>query len=97
VEPLSSGRYRVQSTASADLRDKLERLTTALMRSSVPDGDLGAIVEQAVTEKLERLEARRLAKTNAPRKHPRRIVQSTPVSVGELLQNVPWRPGGRRT
>jgi hypothetical protein len=67
VEPLSPGRYRIQFTASADLRDKLERLT-ALMRSSVPDGDLGAIIEQAVTEKLERLEARRFAKTNAPRK-----------------------------
>ena len=67
MEPLSPGRYRVQFTASADLRDKLERLT-ALMRSSVPDGDLGAIIEHAVTEKLERLEARRFAKTNAPRK-----------------------------
>jgi hypothetical protein len=67
VEPLSPGRYRVQFTASADLRDKLERLT-ALMRPSVPDGDLGAIIEHAVTEKLERLEARRFAKTNAPRK-----------------------------
>jgi 5-methylcytosine-specific restriction endonuclease McrA len=38
------------------------------MRPSVPDGDLGAIVEQAVTEKLQRLEARRFARTDAPRK-----------------------------
>ena len=67
VQPLSPGRYRIQFTASADLRDKLERLT-ALMRSSVPDGDLGTIIERAVTEKLERLEARRFAKTTAPRK-----------------------------
>ena len=67
MEPLSPGRYRIQFTASAELRDKLERLT-ALMRSSVPDGDLGAIIERAVTEKLERLEARRFAKTHAPRK-----------------------------
>ena len=67
VAPLAPGRYRVQFTASAELRDKLERLQ-ALMRSSVPDGDLGAIVEQAVTEKLQRLEARRFARTQAPRK-----------------------------
>ena len=67
VEPLAPGRYRVQFTASAELHDKLERLR-ALMRSSVPDGDLGAIVEQAVTEKLQRLEARRFARTQAPRK-----------------------------
>jgi len=67
VEPLSPARYRVQFTASARLRDKLERLT-ALMRSEVPDGDLAAIIEQAVTEKLERIEARRYATTSAPRK-----------------------------
>ena len=38
------------------------------MRSSVPDGDLAAIIEPAVTEKLERLEARRFARAKAPRK-----------------------------
>jgi hypothetical protein len=64
VEALSPGRYKVQFTASVTLRDKLERLT-ALMRSEVPDGDLAAVVERAVTEKLERLEARRFAKTAA--------------------------------
>ena len=67
TEPLAPGRYRVQFTASAELHDKLERLR-ALLRSSVPDGDLAAIVEQAVTEKLQRLEARRFARTQAPRK-----------------------------
>jgi len=67
VEPLSPGRYKVQFTASAELRDKIERLT-ALMRSEVPDGDLGTIVERAITEKIARLEARRFGTTTAPRK-----------------------------
>jgi hypothetical protein len=67
IQPLSPARYKVQFTASAGFRDKLERLQ-ALMRSSVPDGDLAAILEQAVTEKLQRLEARRFARTAAPRK-----------------------------
>ena len=67
MEPLAPTRYRVQFTASAQFHEKLERLQ-ALMRSSVPDGDLAAIIEQAVTEKLERLEARRFAKVKAPRK-----------------------------
>ena len=67
TEPLAPRRYRVQFTASAELHDKLERLR-ALLRSSVPDGDLAAIVEQAVTEKLQRLEARRFARTPMPRK-----------------------------
>ena len=67
VEPLSPARYKVQFTASAGLRDKLERLRT-LMRREVPSGDFAEIIERAVSEKLERLEARRLAKAAAPRK-----------------------------
>ena len=67
VEPLSPARYKVQFTAGAELHAKLERLA-ALMRSEVPDGDIGAIIERAVTEKLERLEARRFAASAAPRK-----------------------------
>ena len=67
VQALAPGRYKVQFTASAGLREKLERLR-ALMRPQVPDGDLGAIIEAAVTEKLERLEARRFAATARPRK-----------------------------
>jgi hypothetical protein len=67
VEVLAPARYKVQFTASAELHDKLERLR-GLMRSKVPDGDLAAIIEQAVTEKLERLEARRFGSTPSPRK-----------------------------
>jgi 5-methylcytosine-specific restriction endonuclease McrA len=67
MEPLSPARYKVQFTASAELRDKLERLS-ALMRSEVPDGDLAAVIERAVSETLERREARRYAQTRAPRK-----------------------------
>ena len=67
VEPLAPARYKIQFTASAELKDKIERLR-ALMRGSVPDGDLAAILEDAVTEKLERLEAKRFGKTKAPRK-----------------------------
>jgi hypothetical protein len=67
VLPLSPSRYKVQFTASAAFRDKLERLR-ALMRTRVPDGDLAAILEEAVTEKLQRLEARRFATTQTPKK-----------------------------
>ena len=67
IAPTAPERFKVQFTADQELHDKLERLQ-ALMRSSVPDGDLGAVIEAAVTEKLERLEARRLGKTKNPRK-----------------------------
>jgi len=67
VEPLAPFRYKVQFTASSAFCEKLDRLKS-LMRTSVPDGDLARILEEAVTEKLERLEARRFGRTKAPRK-----------------------------
>ncbi|HUG54822.1 MAG TPA: HNH endonuclease [Vicinamibacteria bacterium] len=66
VEALAPGRYKVQFTASAAFCEKLDRLK-ALMRSSVPDGDLAGLLEAAVTEKLQRLEARRYARVKTPR------------------------------
>jgi hypothetical protein len=70
--------------AGAALRDKLERLQ-ALMRSQMPDGDLAAIIEQAVTEKLDRLEQRRFARTkprggNSPTA-PRRLPRATSLRL----------------
>jgi len=67
IEAVAPDRYRVQFTASARLRDKLERLR-AMMRSTVPNGDLATVVEEAVTEKLARLERQRSAATERPRK-----------------------------
>jgi hypothetical protein len=67
IEPLAPARYRVQFTASAELRDKLERLRV-LMRSTISGGDLAAVIDAAVTEKLERLDARRFGRAKAPRK-----------------------------
>jgi hypothetical protein len=63
LQPLARARYRVQFTASETLRDKPER-----PQALVPGADLATLVEQAVTEKLERLEARRFGRTKAPRK-----------------------------
>ncbi len=63
VEPLSPARYKVQFTASAELHDKLQRLAELM-----PGTDLASMMEAAVSEKLERLEAKRLGKTKKPRK-----------------------------
>ena len=66
VAPLAPARYKIEFTASAALRDKLDRLRGEL-RSQVPGGDLAALIEIAVTEKLERIEKRRYAKSDKPR------------------------------
>ena len=67
MEPIAPARYKIQFTASTELRNKLDRLQ-ALMRSSVPDGDLATIIDEAVTDKLQRLESKRFARTKAPKK-----------------------------
>jgi hypothetical protein len=98
VEPLAPGRYQVRFTASLELREKLERLQ-ALMRSSVPDGDLARIIEVAVSEKLERVEAKRFGRTRAPRSHPAET-DSTPASrhiPAAVRRLVHARDGGRCT
>jgi hypothetical protein len=61
-EPLAPDRYKVTFTARSELRDKLERLQ-ALMHA-----DLAGVIEAAVSEKLERLEAKRYGETQRPRK-----------------------------
>jgi hypothetical protein len=86
----------VQFTARAELRSKLERLKH-LMRSSVPDGDLAALIDAAVTEKIERLEARRFGTTRAPRKGLAETV-TTPASryLPAAVRRVVYeRDGGR--
>src|SRR5439155_26186117 len=62
-EPRNSReRYKVQFTASAELRQKLERATN-LMRHGNPSGDLSAVVERAMDLLLAELEKQRLSKT----------------------------------
>ena len=94
VEPLAPSRYRVQFTASAELHEKLERLS-----SLMPGVDLASIVEAAVTEKLERVEAKRFGKT----KKPRKSLEEADTSPGSRYISAPvkrfvWkRDGGRCT
>ena len=61
VEPLAPTRYRVEFTASAELKEKLDRAAD-LMRHANPSGELSAIVERALDALLAKLEKERLAK-----------------------------------
>jgi len=62
VEPLSPERYRVQFTADAELKQKLE-LARDLLRHAVPNGDLPTIIGRALDLLLERTLRRRFAKS----------------------------------
>ncbi len=76
VEPLGDARYKVQFTAGAELRRKLERLQ-ALM----PGVDLAAAVDVAVTEMLERIESKRFGKMRAPKARARHANGEPPAGA----------------
>jgi hypothetical protein len=65
IEPLAPARYRVEFTASAELRDKLQRAAD-LLRHANPSGDLAVLVERALDTLLPKLEKQRLAKVTRP-------------------------------
>ena len=92
VEPLAPSRYRVQFTAGAELREKLERLS-----SLMPGVDLASIIEVAVTEKLERVEAKRFGKTNKPRKSLEEA-DTSPSSryISAPVKRFVWKRDGER-
>ena len=61
IEPLAPTRYRVEFTARAELKEKLDRAAD-LLRHSHPTGDVPAIVERALDLLLAKLEKERLGK-----------------------------------
>jgi hypothetical protein len=61
LEALSAERYRLQLTLGRDTRDKLLR-AQALLRHQLPDGDLGAVLDQAVSLLCAKLESRKFGK-----------------------------------
>ena len=81
IEASAPERYHVRFTASTALRDKLEQLE-ALMKESLPEGDLSDFIEAAVTEKLERLQAARYGKTKRPK---------TPTAKNSVSSTKPGR------
>ena len=67
IEPLSDARFRVQLTAGAELKAKLERACD-LMRHRNPNGELAVVIDAAIDLLVAKLEKERLGKVKAPRK-----------------------------
>ena len=66
LKPLAPERFKLQLTISRVTHDKLRRIQD-LLRHSVPDGDLVAIVDKALTLLLEHTERKQLATAKRPR------------------------------
>lgn len=96
VSPLAPERYKIEFTASAELKAKLEHLQ-ALKRASLREPDLATVIDQAVTHEIERLEAKRFGKTAKPRKSLKEA-STTPNSryiPAPVRRAVEKRDGGR--
>jgi len=66
IRPLAPERYKVQFTVSGETFEKLRRAQD-LMRHCVPDGDVAAIFDRALTILLEHLDRTKLAAAYDPR------------------------------
>jgi hypothetical protein len=94
IEPLSAGRYRVQFTADAELKNKLE-LARDLMRHALPSGDLAPIVARALDLLIEQLMKRRFGasgrrKTEHPAPSPPH--ETPPAARPRAVENEPAAP-----
>ena len=88
VQPLSPGRYRVQFTMGQDAHDTLRRLQT-LLRREIPDGDAGAIFEEALRRLHEEVEAAKFGRTPKGKYKPpkRQERESVPACENRIR---PW-------
>ena len=71
VTPLAPERYKLQVTLTRETHEKLRR-AQALALHAVPDGDLGSILDRALTLLIDHLERRRFARVASPRPGPAR-------------------------
>jgi hypothetical protein len=98
LEPLSESRFRVEFTASAALREKLERARD-LMSHANPSREIANVLESALDLLLEKLESRRLGKLKrSQRKSSSRAGKQSPARVSrEVRRQVFARDGERCT
>jgi hypothetical protein len=67
VAPIAPRRYLLKVTVGQETHDKLQR-TRALLRHAVPDGDLAAILDRALTLLLREAERTKWASTARPQR-----------------------------
>jgi hypothetical protein len=101
IAPLAPQRYKVQFTAGAETHAKLLQ-AQELLRSQIPDGDVGEIIDRALTVLLNDLTKRKFAATDRPREsslsRPRGSHDTVPRSrhiPAEVKRTVWTRDGGQ--
>lgn len=93
IKPLAPERYKVQCTVSRETHEKL-RCVQDLLRHAIPDGDLTAILDRALTLLLAELSRSKFAATTRPRR--RRAAQLRSRHIPAVVKRDVWtRDGGR--
>jgi hypothetical protein len=93
ITPLAPERYKVQFTASATTCEKL-RLAQDLLRHRVPNGDLAAIVDLALSALLRDLAKKKLGAVTRPRAQ-RATLRGSRYIPAAVRRKVWRRDGGR--
>ena len=78
IEPIAAQRYKVQFTADASLKEKLE-IARDLLRHSYPDGDLAPIVSRALDLLITDLKRARFGVGARPKAAHRRPARANPA------------------
>jgi hypothetical protein len=95
VAPLTPERYKIQFTASREMHDKLRRAQD-LLRHAIPDGDVAAVFDRALSLLVEDLERRKLAAVAHPR--PPQSLTSESRYIPAAVRRLVWaRDGGQCT
>jgi len=91
VVPTSRSRYKVQFTAGEELHAKIRR-AQAMLRHQIPNGDLAAVFDRAMTLLVRELERARFAATSAPRKTADEV-DTTPSSrrIPDPIKREVWQ------
>jgi hypothetical protein len=93
IKPLASERYKVQCTVSRETYDKL-RAVQDLLRHTIPNGDLSAILDRALTLLLADLSRTKFASTDRPRGGGTSSSRTRHISAA-VKRDVWARDGGR--
>jgi len=95
IKPLTPDRSKVQCTVSLATHDKLRRVQD-MLRHTIPDGDLAAVLDRALTVLLAELSRTKCAATNRPRSTRAARSHSRSRHIPSAIRRDVWgRDGGR--
>ena len=96
TKPVAEDAFRVSCTINGACRDKLAE-AQALLAHSVPNGDVGAVLEVALDALLPKLRKRKFGETNAPRRAPATLKPGSRHIPAEVKRKVSERDGRQCT